>query len=160
MIRVAYPGGAAAHSAAAAERLFPGERELVSLETFSDVVEAAVSGGVAYGVLPIENSLVGPVAETHDLLYDAELSIVAETSIPIRHPLVARAPLAESEIRVIRSHPVALAVDACVRGDRDETSERLRMVSHVMLDHLQAVDRCGALAGDCGFSRRIRLRDL
>ena len=83
MIRVAYPGGAAAHSAAAAERLFPGERELVSLETFSDVVDAAGSGGVAYGVLPIENSLVGPVAETHDLLYDAQLSIVAETSIPI-----------------------------------------------------------------------------
>ena len=30
---VAYPGGAAAHSAAAAERLFPGDRELVSLES-------------------------------------------------------------------------------------------------------------------------------
>ena len=108
MIRVAYPGGAAAHSAAAAERLFPEDRELVSLETFSDVVEAAVSGSVAYGVLPIENSLVGPVAETHDLLYEAPLSIVAETSIPIRHHLVARGPLVESEIRVIRSHPVAL----------------------------------------------------
>jgi prephenate dehydratase len=108
VIKVAYPGGAAAHSAAAAERLFPEERELVSLETFSDVVDAAVSGSVAYGVLPIESSLVGPVAETHDLLYDAQLSIVAETSIPIRHHLVARAPLAESEIRIIRSHPVAL----------------------------------------------------
>jgi prephenate dehydratase len=105
---VAYPGGAAAHSAAAAERLFPGDRELVSLETFADVVHAVASGGVAYGVLPIENSLAGPVAETHDLLYEAPLSIVAETSIPIRHHLVARGPLEESEIRVIRSHPVAL----------------------------------------------------
>ena len=108
MTKVAYPGGAAAHSAAAAERLFPGDRELVSLETFADVVEAAASGAAAYGVLPIENSLAGPVAETHDLLYDAPLSIVAETSLPIRHHLVARGPLTESEIRVIRSHPVAL----------------------------------------------------
>ena len=41
MTTVAYPGGAAAHSAAAAERLFPGDRDLVSLETFADVVEAA-----------------------------------------------------------------------------------------------------------------------
>jgi prephenate dehydratase len=105
---VAYPGGAAAHSAAAAERFFPADRELVSLETFADVVHALVSGSVAYGVLPIENSLVGPVAETHDLLYEAPLSIVAETSLPIRHHLVARGPLAESEIRIIRSHPVAL----------------------------------------------------
>jgi len=108
VIKVAYPGGAAAHSAAAAERLFPGDNELVSLETFADVVEAAASGSVAYGVLPIENSLAGPVAETHDLLYDARLSIVAETSLAIRHHLVARGPLAESDIRIIRSHPVAL----------------------------------------------------
>src|SRR5207244_7490875 len=108
LTKVAYPGGAAAHSAAAAERLFPGDRELVSLETFADVVDAAAAGTVAYGVLPIENSLAGPVAETHDLLYDAPLSIVAETSLAIRHHLVARGPLAESEIRVIRSHPVAL----------------------------------------------------
>jgi prephenate dehydratase len=105
---VAYPGGAAAHSAAAAEQLFPGDNELLSLETFTDVVNAAASGSVAYGVLPIENSLAGPVAETHDLLYDAPLSIVAETSLPIRHHLVARGNLAESDIRVIRSHPVAL----------------------------------------------------
>jgi prephenate dehydratase len=106
--RVGYPGGAAAHSAAAAERLFPDDSALVSLETFADVVLAVSSGDVEYGVLPIENSLAGPVAETHDLLYDAPLSIVAETSLSIRHHLVARGPLEESEIRVIRSHPVAL----------------------------------------------------
>src|SRR6266542_4662024 len=104
----AYAGGAAAHSAAAAERLFPANGELVSLDTFEEVVGAVVSGRVAYGVLPIENSLAGPVAETHDLLYEAPLSIGAETSIPIRHHLVARELLAEGEVRVVRSHPVAL----------------------------------------------------
>jgi Prephenate dehydratase len=56
---VAYAGGAAAHSAAAAERLFPANGDLVSLATFEDVVGAAVSGRTAYGVLPIENSLIG-----------------------------------------------------------------------------------------------------
>ena len=105
---VAYAGGAAAHSAAAAERLFPANGDLVSLETFEEVVRAAVAGQVAYGVLPIENSLIGPVAETHDLLYESPLSIVAETSVRIRHHLVAREPLAEGEIRVVRSHPAAL----------------------------------------------------
>jgi prephenate dehydratase len=108
MSLVAYAGGAAAHSAAAAERLFPANGDLVSLETFEDVVRAAVAGRVAYGVLPIENSLVGPVAETHDLLYESPLSIVAETSIPVRHHLVAREPLAAGEIRIVRSHPAAL----------------------------------------------------
>ncbi|MFN2628158.1 MAG: prephenate dehydratase [Gaiellaceae bacterium] len=105
---VAYAGGAAAHSAAAAERLFPLDSELVALGTFADVVDAAVDGGVAFGVLPIESSLAGPVAETHDLLFDSPLSIVAETSIPIRHHLVARRALPLEHVRVVRSHPVAL----------------------------------------------------
>jgi prephenate dehydratase len=104
---VAYAGGAAAHSAAGAERLFPA-RELVALGTFVEVVRAVTAGEVDLGVLPIESSLVGPVAETHDLLWDGELAIVAETSIPITHLLVAKEQIAPEEIRVLRSHPVAL----------------------------------------------------
>ena len=37
------------------------------------------------GVLPIESSLIGPIAETHDLLYGSALSIVREATLPIRH---------------------------------------------------------------------------
>jgi prephenate dehydratase len=104
---VAYAGGAAAHSAAGAERLFP-DAELVPLGTFAEVARAVAAGEAALGVLPIESSLAGPVTETHDLLWDGDLAIVAETSIPIKHLLVARTPLALDEIRVLRSHPVAL----------------------------------------------------
>jgi prephenate dehydratase len=104
---VAYAGGAAAHSAAGAERLFP-DSELVPLGTFVDVVRAVERGEVDLGVLPIESSLAGPVAETHDLLWDGVLAIVAETSIPITHLLVAKEAMAAHEIRVVRSHPVAL----------------------------------------------------
>src|SRR5204863_9185242 len=89
MTTVAYAGGAAAHSAAAAERLFPANGDLISLGTFEEVAQAALSGRAGYGVLPIESSLAGPVNETHDLLNELPLSVVAETSIPIRHHLVA-----------------------------------------------------------------------
>ena len=60
------------------------------LPSFIAVVEAAVAADVALGVLPIENSLHGPVAETHDLLYEAPLSIVSEVTLPIVHCLVAQ----------------------------------------------------------------------
>ena len=60
-LTVAYPGREGAHSAAACDRLFPAAR-LVPLPTFSDVIDAVVSGRVPFGVLPIESSLVGPVA--------------------------------------------------------------------------------------------------
>jgi len=111
-VTVAYPGRDGAHSAAACDRLFP-RAELVPLASFTAVVEAAVSGSVHFGVLPIESSLVGPVAETHDLLYDSTLSIAGETILPIRHCLVGPELVEPQRIREVRSHPVAL--DQCRR---------------------------------------------
>ena len=113
MTAVGYPGRDGAHSAAACERLFPEQAELVALPSFSAVVQAAVEGTVEYGVLPIESSLSGPVAETHDLLYDSPLAICGEAVLPIRHSLVGPAPVPLEEVKVIHSHPVAL--DQCRR---------------------------------------------
>ena len=109
-MRVGYPGRDGAHSAAACDRLFP-HAELVPLPTFHAVVEATASGEIAFGVLPIESSLSGPVAETHDLLYGSALAITAETVLSIRHFLVAVESVPLEDIRVVRSHPVAL--DQC-----------------------------------------------
>lgn len=110
---VAYAGRDGAHSAAACEQLFPDGASLVSLPSFSAVAEAAAEGAVHLGVLPIESSLSGPVAETHDLLHDSALSITAETVLPIRHCLVGPELVALERIRVVRSHPAAL--DQCRR---------------------------------------------
>jgi prephenate dehydratase len=112
-VNVAYPGRDGAHSAAACDRLFPKGADLVPLPSFTAVVEAASEGSVAFGVLPIESSLTGPVAETHDLLYESSLSINAEAVLPIRHCLVGPAEIAVEDIKVVRSHPAAL--DQCRR---------------------------------------------
>ena len=112
-VSVGYPGRDGAHSAAACDRLFPGGAELVALPSFSAVAVAAAEGAVEFGVLPIESSLSGPVAETHDLLYDSPLAITGETVLPIRHCLVGPVSIPLEEIRVVRSHPAAL--DQCRR---------------------------------------------
>jgi chorismate mutase/prephenate dehydratase len=109
--RVAYPGRDGAHSAAACDRMFPEGTEIVALPSFHAVVEATSSREVDFGVLPMESSLVGPVAETHDLLYGSALAITGETVLPIRHCLVGVESLPLEEIRVVHSHPVAL--DQC-----------------------------------------------
>jgi prephenate dehydratase len=108
---VGYPGRDGAHSAAACDRMFPYGAELVPLPSFSAVAEAAAAGSVEFGVLPIESSLSGPVAETHDLLYDSPLAITGETVLPIRHCLVGPEQVSLDEIRVVHSHPAAL--DQC-----------------------------------------------
>jgi len=48
------------------------------------------------------------VAETHDLLNEHALSIVAEAVLPIHHVLAASAQVPLDEIRIVRSHPTAL----------------------------------------------------
>src|SRR5919108_916374 len=107
MTVVAYPGREGAHSAAACDALFPNGCETRPLPSFRAVADAVAAGDSAFGVLPIESSLVGPVAETHDLLYESPLSIVAQTVLPIRHCLVGPAPIPLEEIRLVHSHPVA-----------------------------------------------------
>jgi prephenate dehydratase len=109
---VTYPGRPGAHSAAAAEALFPAAR-LLPGASFSAVTASVESAGVDYGVLPIESSLSGAVAETHDLLWAGALSIVGETVLPIRHCLASPADTPLDRLRVIRSHPAAL--DQCRR---------------------------------------------
>jgi prephenate dehydratase len=110
-VSVGYPGPAGSHTGTAATILAPAGAETIGLASFSAVVDATAAGEVALGVLPIESSLVGAIAETHDLLYRSPLSIVSEATLPIRHALVGIAGTRVEDIRVIRSHPAAL--DQC-----------------------------------------------
>ena len=111
--RVGYPGRDGAHTAAACDVLFPSSAELVPLPSFAEVARAVAEVEVAYGVLPIESSLAGAVAETHDLLSESALAITAEAILPIRHCLVGPAAILLDRIRTVHSHPVAL--DQCRR---------------------------------------------
>jgi chorismate mutase / prephenate dehydratase len=83
----------------------------VPLAGFRAVADAVVAAEVGHGVLPIESSLAGAVAETHDLLYERALSIVGEAVLPIRHCLAASEAVELDEIRIVRSHPSAF--DQC-----------------------------------------------
>ena len=78
------------------------------LQSFRAVADEVAARHVHLGVLPIESSVSGPVAETHDLLFESPLGVVAQTVLPIRHQLVGPAPIALQELRVVRSHPHAL----------------------------------------------------
>jgi prephenate dehydratase len=109
--RVGYPGPTGSHSGAASVLLAPSGAATAPLASFVAVVEATVAGAVSLGVLPIENSLHGPVGETHDLLYEAPVSIVSEVTLPIVHCLAVKGALRLEEVRVLRSHPVAF--DQC-----------------------------------------------
>jgi prephenate dehydratase len=109
-LTVGYPGPEGSHSNAAAAVLAPAARG-VGLPSFGAVVDAAATTEVSLGVLPIESSLIGPIAETHDLLFRAPLSIVREATLPIRHCVLGLPGSTVDGARVVRSHPAAF--DQC-----------------------------------------------
>jgi prephenate dehydratase len=85
--------------------------ELVALPTIYDTVMAVHEGSVERALVPIENSLEGSVNATLDALAmeTDDVAIVGEIVHPIRHCLIARAPLELSEIEIVVSHPQATA---------------------------------------------------
>jgi prephenate dehydratase len=116
-LSVGYPGPPGSHSDAAAAVLVPDATRSVDLPSFTAVVDAASAAVVNVGVLPIESSLAGPIAETHDLLYGAPLSIVREATLAIRHCLVGLPGAEWRDATTVRSHPMAF--DQCRELLRD-----------------------------------------
>jgi prephenate dehydratase len=76
--------------------------------SFEDVFEAVETGKAALGMIPIENSQAGRVAEIHNLLPRNTLHIVGEYFQKIEHCLVAPKGASLESIKDVYSHPQAL----------------------------------------------------
>src|SRR3954462_7093283 len=105
---VAYPGAEGSYTEEAAGRLYPSARQ-TAYATFDLVAAALVADEVDRGVLPIENSLAGLVPDTLSILEEGEVSVVAEVALHIPHCLIGPAGATMETIRVVHSHPMALA---------------------------------------------------
>jgi prephenate dehydratase len=80
--RIAFQGELGAYSHQACAQARP-EMEPVPCTTFEDVVEMTRSGQVDLGVLAVENSTYGRVADVHSLLPRADLHIVDEAFVRV-----------------------------------------------------------------------------
>ncbi len=105
--RIAFQGEPGAFSEVACRRFAPGYEPL-ACPTFEDAFEAVKSGRAVRAMLPIENSLAGRVADIHHLLPEADLHIVAEHFLPIEHHLMVRPGVKLEDVKVARSHAMAL----------------------------------------------------
>lgn len=105
---IAYPGTAGSFSHGAAQDAFPDGR-CVGYATFPEAARAVVDGKADYALLPVENSFAGAVLPTYSLLEKLPLHIVGETMKPVRHQLLGVPGATMADIRVIASHPQAIA---------------------------------------------------
>lgn len=103
-----FQGERGAHSEDAVVRLF-GEVDVLPCRTLREVFAAVQEGRSAAGLVPVENSQAGTINETWDLLLEFDLHITGEVDLPVNHCLQALPGQRIEDIRVVYSHPQALA---------------------------------------------------
>jgi prephenate dehydratase len=105
--RIAYQGEPGANSHLACTEAYPAS-EAVAYPTFEDALAAVKSGDVDLAMIPIENSVAGRVADIHHLLPAADLYIVGEHFLRVRHQLMAKKGATLKTIKNVLSHTHAL----------------------------------------------------
>lgn len=108
-LRVAFQGERGAYSHLAAQALLGASIELLPCASFDEVFEAVASGSADRGVVPVENSLAGTIHRVYDLLLRHPLHLVGEHALRVAHSLIAAPGVTLADVRVVLSHPQALA---------------------------------------------------
>jgi hypothetical protein len=115
------PGRARANSHIAIAEAFPDATPL-PCATFEDALAAISSGEAALGMIPIENTLAGRVADIHHLLPQSGLFIVGEWFLPIRHQLMGLRGAKLGDIKTVESH--VHASDSAATSSASSASNR------------------------------------
>jgi prephenate dehydratase len=106
-LKIAFQGEPGANSDIAAREVYP-DCEPLPCATFEDALAAIQTGKAELGMIPIENSIAGRVADIHHLLPHARLHIVGEHFLPIHFNLMAPKGATLKTVKSVESHIHAL----------------------------------------------------
>jgi prephenate dehydratase len=106
--RIAFQGELGANSHEACMAAFP-EMEPVPHATFEEAFDAIKGGDCQLGMIPVENSIAGRVADVHHLLPSSGLKIIGERFKPIHFHLMANKGVLLDDVKTVVSMPIALA---------------------------------------------------
>ena len=105
---VACVGAEGAYSQQAVSLMFK-IPEILYLRDFESVFEMVEKGMCPYGMLPIDNSLAGSVAQVYDLMVRHRFHIVRSVRVKVNHVLLGRRGATLDSVDEVASHPHALA---------------------------------------------------
>ena len=106
--RVVYQGEPGAYSEMAAIDFFGPDIGAVGLVQFEDVFQALKNGTADYGVVPIENNSTGAIRQIFDLMAQYDCFVVGETTVAVRHCLMALPGSNLDRIQTVYSHEQGL----------------------------------------------------
>jgi len=106
-LKIVFQGEPGANSHIACLEAYP-DAVPTPCPTFEDALNAVAGGEADLGMIPIENSVAGRVADIHHLMPIAGLHIIGEWFQPIRNQLLVLRGVGLSEVRSVESHIMAL----------------------------------------------------
>ncbi len=109
MTKVAFQGERGAYSESAVYQYFGEDTQVKPCKDFRDVFESVCTGETDFGVVPVENSLEGSVTQNYDLFLKYDLKVRGEVVVKIEHCLIVNPGTTLADIKVVYSHPQALA---------------------------------------------------
>jgi prephenate dehydratase len=105
--KIVFQGELGANSHIACKEAYP-DYEPLPCPTFEDALNAVAGGEADLGMIPIENSLAGRVADIHYMMPTAGLHIIGEWFLPIRNQLMAPRGATLRDLKTVESHIMAL----------------------------------------------------
>ena len=105
---IAYQGTAGAYSHLACRTRFP-DMHALACASFEDLLESVAMGKASHGMVPVENSLAGRVADIHHLLPDSGLYITGEYFQEVHHHLLGLPGATIKNLQSVKSHAQGLA---------------------------------------------------
>jgi prephenate dehydratase len=108
-LAIGFQGEHGAYSEEAIYKQFGREVKTVPTVSIHEVFNLTEAGAVDLGVVPVENSVEGSINETYDMLLSSNLTVVGEVVLRVVHCLIALRAAKLGGIKVVYSHPQALA---------------------------------------------------
>ncbi|QFR34510.1 prephenate dehydratase [Ancylobacter sp. TS-1] len=104
---IVFQGEPGANSHIACREVYP-DHEAVPCPTFEDAFAQLRNGEADLGMIPIENSVAGRVADIHHLMPTSGLTIIGEFFLPLSHQLMAVKGASLATVKTVESHVMAL----------------------------------------------------
>ena len=108
-MKVAFQGERGAYSESAVFQFFGADTQVKPCKDFKEVFDSVCTAETKFGVVPVENSLEGSINQNYDLFLKYNLKVCGEVIVKVEHCLITNPGTALEDIKVVYSHPQALA---------------------------------------------------